>query len=155
MPDWMRDVLIALGSFFGGRAANVLGSQINEGREMRRGLDRLTTAVESIGSDLRDIRGEIHSQVAGLKVDLHEQISGVRQELHSSKVESEARLRTIEDRVDSTNGRIDALAASENILIRRSTGQPERRAWERSCRLPGSDHDPDHEQTGSGSAAPR
>jgi hypothetical protein len=106
--------------------------------------------VESIGSDLRDIRGEIHSQVAGLKVDLHEQISGVRQELHSSKVESEVRLRTIEDRVDSTNGRIDALAASENILIRRQTGQPERRAWERSCRLPiDSDKGPSQTEAGT------
>jgi hypothetical protein len=116
MPDWLRDVVIALGSFFGGRAANVLGAQINEGREMRRGLDRLTTAVESIGSDLRDIRGEIHSQVAGLKVDLHEQIAGVRQELHSTKLESEVRLRTIEDRVDSTNGRIDALSSASGLL---------------------------------------
>jgi hypothetical protein len=116
MPDWLRDVLLAVGSFFGGRAANVLGAQINEGREMRRGLDRLTTAVESIGSDLRDIRGEIHSQVAGLKVDLHEQITGVRNELHTTRIEAEVRLRTIEDRVDTTNGRIDAISSARGLL---------------------------------------
>jgi hypothetical protein len=144
MPDWMRDVLIALGSFFGGRAANVLGSQINEGREMRRCLDRLTAAVENIGGDLKDTRNEIHEQGVMFRDELHKQ-----NQIH------EKRLENVETRIDSVNQRIDALAASENILIRRSTGQPERRAWERSCRLPGSDHDSDPEQTDSGSGAPR
>ena len=98
-PEWLRDLIIAIGSFLGGRALNVIGAQINESREMRRVMDRLTTAVESIGSDLRDIRGEIKAQVAGL-----------RGEIHGTKIEAESRLRTIEDRVDNTNGRIDALA---------------------------------------------
>jgi len=142
MPEWLREAVIAMASFIGGRAANVLGSQIQQAHEMRRGMDRLAIAVENISTDLRDIRGEINSQVGALKVDLHEQIAGVRQELHSAKLESEVRLRTVEDRVDSTNGRIDALAASENILIRKPTGQRERLAWERSCRL-----DPSHPQT--------
>lgn len=110
MPDWLRDVLIALGAFVGGRAANYWGEQINEGKELRRGVDKLTTAVEGIGADLRDIRGEIHGQVAGLKMEIHDQVAGLRQELHGHTMQQEARIKGIEDRIDCTNGRIDQLS---------------------------------------------
>lgn len=111
MPDWIRDVLIALGAFVGGRAVNGVAEQMKEGRELRRGVDRLTTAVEGVSSDLRDIRAEIHGQVAGLKVEIHDQVNGLRQELQGHKMQQEARFGAIEDRVDTTAGRIDALSA--------------------------------------------
>jgi hypothetical protein len=139
MPDWLRDVAIALGSFFGGRAANAIGAQVSEGREMRRCLDRLTAAVENIGGDLKDTRGEIHEQGVMFRDELHKQ-----NEIH------EKRLNALETRIDGVNSRIDALAASENILIRRSTGQPERRAWEAACRIPnGPDQGPSQTEAGT------
>lgn len=110
MPDWLRDVLIALGAFVGGRAANAVGEQMKEGRELRRGVDRLTTAVENLGGDLKDIRNEIHGQVAGLKVEIHDQVSGLKAELHGYKLQQEARVANIEERVDAIGGRIDQLS---------------------------------------------
>jgi hypothetical protein len=117
MPDWLRDVLIGVSAFVGGRAVNVLGSQIQEGREMRRGFDRLTTAVENIGSDLKEIRVEIHNQVAGLKLELHDQINGVRMEIREHKREADARIGEISGRMEGVNGRIDALASGMGPLI--------------------------------------
>jgi hypothetical protein len=117
MPDWLRDVLIGVSAFVGGRAVNVLGSQIQEGREMRRGFDRLTTAVENIGSDLKEIRVEIHNQVAGLKLELHDQISGVRMEIREHKREADARIGEINGRMEGVNGRIDALAAGMGATV--------------------------------------
>lgn len=110
MPDWLRDALIALGAFVGGRAVNGISEQMREGRELRRGVDRLTTAVENLGGDLKDIRGEIHHQVAGLKVEIHDQVSGLKTELHGYKLEQEARVSSIEERVDAIGGRIDQLS---------------------------------------------
>jgi hypothetical protein len=117
MPDWLRDVLIGVGAFVGGRAANVLGNQIQEGREMRRGFDRLTTAVEGIGADLKEIRGEIHNQVAGLKVEIHDQVSGLRLEIRDHKREADARIGEINGRMEGVNGRIDALAAGMGATV--------------------------------------
>ena len=111
VPDWLRDSLIAVGAFIGGRAVNGVAEQMKEGRELRRGVDRLTAAVEGVSGDLRDIRSEIHGQVAGLKIEIHDQVAGLRQELHGHKMQQEARFSSIEDRVDATAGRIDALSA--------------------------------------------
>lgn len=110
MPEWLRDVLIGLGAFVGGRAVNGISDQMKEGRELRRGVDRLTTAVENIGSDLKDIRHEIHGQVAGLKVEIHDQVGSLRQELHGYKLQQEARLGCIEERIDATSARMNGLS---------------------------------------------
>jgi hypothetical protein len=101
MPDWLLNTLLALGAFVGGRTVNAVGEQMKEGRELRRGLDRLTIAVEGVGTDLREIRGEIHHQVAGLKVELHDQVGGLRNELARHKAESEQRVSSIDARIDA------------------------------------------------------
>lgn len=136
MPDWLRDVFLAVAAFIGGRAVNGISEQMREGRELRRGVDRLTTAVENIGSDLRSIRSEIHSQVSGLKVEIHEQVSSLRDELHAHQAQQESRLGNIEERIDLTGARIDALSAGAGFF----TGPPPRgRArldMERSCYRP-------------------
>ena len=111
MPDWLRDVLIAAGAFVGGRTVNGISEQMKEGRELRRGVDRLTIAVEKVSEDLRNIRNEIHGQVAGLKVEIHEQVGGLREELHTHQVQQEVRFGNIEERMDATSSRIDALSA--------------------------------------------
>lgn len=116
MPDWLRDTLLALGAFIGGRAVNGIGEQMREGRELRRGVDRLTSAVEGIGADLREIRGEIHGQVAGLKAEIHEQVSGLRTELHGYQMQQESRIANIEDRIDATNSRMDTLSSKGNPM---------------------------------------
>jgi len=101
VPDWLLNTLLALGAFIGGRTVNAVGEQMKEGRELRRGLDRLTIAVEGVGTDLREIRGEIHTQVAGLKVELHDQVGGVRHELARHKTETELRASSIDARIDA------------------------------------------------------
>jgi hypothetical protein len=100
MPDWLLNTLLAIGAFVGGRTVNAVSEQMKEGRELRRGLDRLTIAVEGVGTDLREIRGEIHHQVAGLKVELHDQVGGLRSELAAHKAESEHRVSSIDARID-------------------------------------------------------
>lgn len=125
MPDWLRDTLLALGAFIGGRAVNGIGEQMREGRELRRGVDRLTSAVEGIGADLREIRGEIHGQVAGLKVEIHEQVTGLRNELHNHVQQQQAKFDAVENRIDATAARIDAISTGAGLL----TGpQPYRQA---------------------------
>lgn len=104
MTEWLRDLLLAIAAFFGGRAANVISDQMKAGAELRRGMDRLAVAVESISVDLKDIRGEIHGQVAGLKVEIHDQVAGLRQELHGYKMQQEARVSNIEERIDRLVG---------------------------------------------------
>lgn len=106
MPDWMRDVLIALGAFVGGRAVNAAAAQMQEGRELRRGVDRLTTAVEGLGGDIREVKSEIH-----------EQVSQLRQELHGAVQRQDQQFAMVEDRLASTNERIDVLAASAATFV--------------------------------------
>ena len=116
MPDWLRDTLLAIGAFIGGRAVNGISEQMKEGRELRRGVDRLTTAVETVSSDLRSIRGEIHGQVSGLKIEIHDAVTGLRSELHNHQAQQEARLGNIEERIDLTGARIDALSTGAGLL---------------------------------------
>lgn len=104
MPDWLRDALIAVAAFIGGKAVNAAGEQVRAGNELRRGVDRLAVAVEAIGADLREIRSEIHHQVAGLKVEIHDQVSGLRQELHAHQVTQETRLAALNQRIDALAG---------------------------------------------------
>ena len=101
MPDWILNTALALAAFIGGRTVNAVGEQMREGRELRRGFDRLTIAVEGIAVDLREIRGEIHNEVAGLKSELHDQVGGLRHELASHKSETELRASSIDARIDA------------------------------------------------------
>lgn len=110
VPEWLRDVLLAIGAFIGGRAVNSIGEQIKEGRELRRGVDRLTIAVENLGGDLKDIRDEIHGQVAGLKIEIHDQVAGLRSELHGYQIQQDNRISSIEAQAASTAARIDQLS---------------------------------------------
>lgn len=116
MPEWLQTIIVAIGSFLGGRVVNSIGDQMKEGRELRRGVDRLTTAVENIGADLREIRGEIHGQVAGLKVEIHDQVSGLRSELHNHVQRQQGQFEAMESRIDATAARIDALSAGSGVF---------------------------------------
>jgi len=116
VPDWLRDVLIAVGAFVGGKTVNGISEQMREGRELRRGVDRLTLAVEAVSSDLKEIRSDINGQVAGLKTEIHDQVTGLRHEVHSHIRQQEAQLSSVEARVESTSSRIDALSSGVGLL---------------------------------------
>lgn len=145
MPEWLREAVLAIGAFFGGRAINAMGEAQKDRLQLRDSVTRLAIGVESISGDLRDIRGEIHKQVGELKMEIHDQVSGLKGELHQQQQNHDQRMLGMEGRIDGVNQRIDALAAAENVLIRRPVGQPERLAWERTCRATQPD-----EGTGSG-----
>lgn len=101
MPDWLRDIVIAIGAFIGGRAINAVGESVKRGQDLQRSVDRLTMAVEHIGTDLR-----------GIKAEIHDQVGGVKHELHEHKQEQELRMSGIEDRVDGVSQRVDALSTA-------------------------------------------
>jgi len=108
---------------------------------MRDGMTRLALGVESIGGDLRDIRGEIHKQVGELKDEIHDQVSGLKQELRQQQLNHEMRMENVEGRIDGVNARIDAIAASEGVLITRPRSPGSRLEWERRCRTPAPPED--------------
>lgn len=135
LPEWLRDVILGLGAFVGGRTINAWGEARKERLAMRDSMTRLAIGVESISGDLRDIRGEIHKQVSELKVEIHDQVSGLKQELHQQQLNHDLRMEGVEGRIDGVNARIDAIAsASEGLLINRATGRRSRLEWERRCR---------------------
>lgn len=136
VPDWLRDTLLAIGAFIGGRAVNGISDQMKEGRELRRGVDRLTTAVESVSSDLRNIRSEIHNQITGL-----------RDELHTHQAQQESRLGNIEERIDMTGARIDALSTGAGLLTRPMSRARLRLSQEMGCYHPAGEGDPDARET--------
>lgn len=147
VPDWLRDALLALGAFVGGRSINALGEMHKERVMMRDTMSRLALGVETISGDLKEIRGEIHAQVGNLKVEIHDQVSALKQELHAQQLSHERRVETIESRVDFVNSRVDSLTAAEGILINRGEGwkQRSRLQWEQACRpgqpsTEGADH---------------
>jgi hypothetical protein len=107
-------------------------------------VDRLTTAVEGIGADLRDIRSEIHGQVAGLKIEIHDQVAGLRSELHNHVQQQETRFNAVE-------GRIDALSSGVGLLTGPST-EPFRRARMRLDQELGCLHPAMGDETDNGSA---
>ena len=133
VPDWLRDALLALGAFVGGRSVNALTEAHKDRLQLRDSVTRLAIGVESISGDLRDIRGEIHKQVGELKAEIHDQVSGLKAELHQQQENHERRMEGVEVRIDGVNSRIDALAASDGILLSRSTRGIDRLAWERGC----------------------
>jgi len=134
LPEWFREVLLGLAAFVGGRSINAWSESRKERLLMRDSMTRLAIGVESIGGDLRDIRGEIHKQVGELKVEIHDQVSGLKQELHQQQINHERRMEGVEGRIDGVNSRIDALAASEGLLITKARTPGSRIEWERRCR---------------------
>jgi hypothetical protein len=133
MPEWLREAVLAIGAFFGGKAINALGEAHKDRLQMRDSVTRLAIGVESISGDLRDIRGEIHKQVGELKLEIHDQVSGLKAELHQQQQNHERRMEGVEVRIDGVNQRIDALAASDGILLNRPLRGADRLAWERGC----------------------
>jgi hypothetical protein len=133
LPDWLRDVLLALGAFVGGRSINALTDAHKDRLQLRDSVTRLAIGVESISGDLQNIRGEISKQVGELKVEIHDQVSGLKNELHQQQVNHDRRMEGIEIRVDGVNQRIDALAASGDVFLSRPAHLADRRAWERGC----------------------
>ena len=136
LPDWLRDVLLAIGAFVGGRAMNGITEAHKDRLQMRDSVTRLAIGVESISGDLRDIRGEITTQVGALKIEIHEQVSALRGEMHTQQQNHDRRMEGIEIRVDGVNQRIDALAASTDVFLSRPPRPASRTAWERGCPPP-------------------
>jgi hypothetical protein len=132
VPDWLRDALLALGAFIGGRSLNALSDAQKDRIHLRDSVTRLAIGVESIGTDLRDIRGEINTQVGALKIEIHDQVSGLKAELHQQQLNHDQRMAGVEVRIDGVNQRIDAIAASDGILLNRAD-RTSRREWERRC----------------------
>jgi hypothetical protein len=141
LPEWFREALLGIAAFIGGRSLNAMGEARKERMQMRDSMTRLAIGVESIGGDLRDIRGEIHKQVGELKVEIHDQVSGLKQELHQQQINHERRMEGVEGRIDGVNSRIDALAASEGLLITKARTPGSRIEWERRCRDAGPPED--------------
>ena len=135
MPEWLREVVLAVGAFIGGRSINALTEAHKDRLQLRDSVTRLAIGVESISGDLRDIRGEIHKQVGELKMEIHDQVSGLKSELHQQQQNHDQRMLGMEGRIDGVNQRIDALAASDGILLNRPMSGIDRLAWERGCRL--------------------
>jgi hypothetical protein len=133
LAEWLRDVLLALGAFVGGRSLNALTEAHKDRLQLRDSVTRLAIGVESISGDLRDIRGEINKQVGELKVEIHEQVSGLKAELHQQQANHDQRMAGVEMRIDGVNTRIDAIAASEGVLISRPRPPGSRLEWERRC----------------------
>ena len=140
MPEWLREVVLAVGAFFGGKAINAISEARKDRLQLRDSVTRLAIGVESISGDLRDIRGEIHKQVGELKMEIHDQVSGLKGELHQQQQNHDQRMLGMEGRIDGVNQRVDALA-SDNILIRKTAGQSDRLSWERTCRPTHPDED--------------
>jgi chromosome segregation ATPase len=114
-------------------ASNALSEAHKDRLQLRDSVTRLAIGVESISGDLQNIRGEIRNQVSELKVEIHEQVSGLKAELHQQQINHDQRMSGIEYRVDGVNQRIDALAASDGILLNRVERNTDRLAWERGC----------------------
>ena len=132
LPDWLRDVLLALGAFVGGRSINAVTEAHKDRLQMRDCVTRLAIGVESISGDLREIRTEINSQVSGLKIEIHDQVSGLKGELHEQQQSHEQRMEGVEIRIDGVNQRIDTLSTSDGGL-RPSLRRANRLAWEHGC----------------------
>lgn len=133
LPDWLRDALLALGAFIGGRSINALAEARKDRIQLRDSVTRLAIGVESISTDLRDIRGEINAQVGALKAEIHDQVSGLKSELHQQQANHDRRMEGVEVRIDGVNARIDALASANNTILTRPARMPDRLAWEMGC----------------------
>ena len=132
-------MVLAFGAFVGGRAVNGITEAHKDRLQMRDSVTRLAIGVESISGDLRDIRGEITTQVGALKVEIHEQVSALRGEMHTQQQNHDRRMEGIEVRVDGVNQRIDALAASSDVFLSRPPQPTNRLEWERGCPPPPPD----------------
>jgi Sec-independent protein translocase protein TatA len=119
MPEWLRDVVLALGAFLGGRVTNGVGGMVRRGAELRTSVDKLTYAVENVGGDLKEIRSEMRRQGEDIKQEFHQQLQGLRQEMHANRTYTEQRLENIEIRVDGVGQQVVAMAAASEVLINR------------------------------------
>jgi len=131
LPEWLREVVLGLAAFVGGRSVNAWAESRKERLVRRDSMTRLALGVDSISGDLREIQGEIHKQVGELKAEIHDQVSGLKQELHAQQLRHEQRMEGVEGRIDGINARIDAITASEGILISRARVPGGRLEWER------------------------
>lgn len=121
MPEWLRQVLIALGAFLGGQIVTTYKENVERSRTLHRSVDKLTDAVLHLGEDLR----------------------GIREEIKTHKQEQDERIERIEDRVEQNNRRIDSFISNNEKHVYTSR-IPNRLAYEQGCiPIPGS---PGHQQ---------
>jgi carbon monoxide dehydrogenase subunit G len=99
LPEWVREIVVGLAAFVGGRSLNALGEAHKERLMMRDTMTRLTIGVESISADMHEIKTEFRLQVSALKADFHE-----NQKLH------ERRMNAMEWRLDGISSRVDGIA---------------------------------------------
>lgn len=103
---------------FSALGGTVLGIIVNSARDigknsatLKENMLRMTIAVEEIGKDLKDMQGEIATQVSSLRSELQSHIQGLRDELHNHKRDSDVRVARVETQVDEVNRRVDIIRA--------------------------------------------
>jgi hypothetical protein len=106
LPEWLREVVLALGAFVGGRSINALTDAHRERMMMRDTMTRLTIGIESISSDLHEIKGEVRTQASAL-----------REEMAARDVVHERRMHAMEWRIDGISARIDFIAPNTGPIM--------------------------------------
>ena len=99
MPEWVREIIVGLAAFVGGRSLNALGEAHRERVMMRDTMTRLTLSMESVAGDLSEIKGEVRTQASAL-----------REEMAARDIVHERRMHAMEWRIDGLNSRVDAFA---------------------------------------------
>lgn len=102
--------MLALGAFIGGRSLNALGDAHKERLLMRDTMTRLTISIESISTDLHEIKSEVRTQVSILREEITKQVAEVKADLYEHQAVHERRMHAMEWRIEGVNKRIDAIA---------------------------------------------
>ena len=98
MPDWLRQLALAMGAFLFGRIWDGGASRLKEQGELKESFIRLTVAVEQIPQQINRLEAEIHR--VGARSDAH--LEALTKELASHK-------RSVENRLLAQDSRIDGL----------------------------------------------
>lgn len=89
---------------------NAIGDAHKERLMMRDSMTKLTIGIESISTDLHEIKGEVRTQVSALREEIARQVSDVKADLYEHQTVHERRMHAMEWRIDGVNARIDAIA---------------------------------------------
>ena len=119
MPEWLREVVLGLAAFVGGRSINALSEARKERLAMRDAMTRLALAVESISTDLHEIKADVREQVGLLREDLNKQIAEVKASEYEYQMKNDRWMHAVEWRIDGINSRVDSIAANVSPAINR------------------------------------
>ena len=119
LSEWLREVVLGLAAFVGGRSINALSEARKERLAMRDAMTRLALAVESISTDLHEIKADVREQVGLLREDLNRQIAEVKASDYEYQIKNDRRMHAMEWRIDGINSRVDSIAANGCPAINR------------------------------------